>query len=435
MPFSTGTFRTWPIARGDLEPHYRAILRHIPYAGEADDLEETFPLLGHPRRLPEVSDRTASVLRRYGRRRMAVRQHGVTVGAARLALNASACRRCGLCMTGCPYELIYSASQTFDELRARGRVDYRPGVHVHHIEEDSAGRVDIRATDLTSGEPLVVSADRCISRRAQWERPGSSRLHSVSPAVHHHGGIRAVHDAVLLGEAGGSVTQAGEFTLNQFNLFVTFDADGKDASFVHCYPYNDIMLSSLPRFMDARPFTAAARSALRHLTVGLGYLPSWASPAVDIHIGRAKEAGHLPDVHVSSRENEATQPMLQRVFATDGSGRALDLHPDTGANQAFGRSQELPLWRFVPNAAKEADGFASDLLGRVAPWRNVHLVDASVFPTVPATTFTLTIMANAHRIATGSMRQSRRAARVASPAQQATWDRCCRTISHVGETK
>jgi choline dehydrogenase-like flavoprotein len=45
------------------------------------------------------------------------------------------------------------------------------------------------------------------------------------------------------------------------------------------------------------------------------------------------------------------------------------------------------------------DGVESDVLGRVAPWRSIHLVDASVFPTVPATTFTLSIMANAHRIA------------------------------------
>jgi choline dehydrogenase-like flavoprotein len=38
-------------------------------------------------------------------------------------------------------------------------------------------------------------------------------------------------------------------------------------------------------------------------------------------------------------------------------------------------------------------------LGRVGPWKNIHIVDASVFPDVPAMTFTLTIMANAHRIA------------------------------------
>jgi len=27
MPYSTGTFSTWPISRPDLEPHYRAVLR------------------------------------------------------------------------------------------------------------------------------------------------------------------------------------------------------------------------------------------------------------------------------------------------------------------------------------------------------------------------------------------------------------------------
>ena len=53
--------------------------------------------------------------------------------------------------------------------------------------------------------------------------------------------------------------------------------------------------------------------------------------------------------------------------------------------------------------AKPFGEFSSDLLGRVGPWRNVHLVDASVFPTVAATTFTLTIMANAHRIATEAL--------------------------------
>ena len=45
----------------------------------------------------------------------------------------------------------------------------------------------------------------------------------------------------------------------------------------------------------------------------------------------------------------------------------------------------------------------TDRLGRLRRWTNIHLVDASVFPTVPATTFTLTIMANAHRIATESI--------------------------------
>jgi choline dehydrogenase-like flavoprotein len=42
--------------------------------------------------------------------------------------------------------------------------------------------------------------------------------------------------------------------------------------------------------------------------------------------------------------------------------------------------------------------FEVDLLGRPTGFSRIHLVDASVFPSLPATTITLSVMANAHRI-------------------------------------
>ena len=42
----------------------------------------------------------------------------------------------------------------------------------------------------------------------------------------------------------------------------------------------------------------------------------------------------------------------------------------------------------------------TDVLGQFPALPNVHFIDASVFPSIPATTITLTVMANAHRIAT-----------------------------------
>jgi hypothetical protein len=42
----------------------------------------------------------------------------------------------------------------------------------------------------------------------------------------------------------------------------------------------------------------------------------------------------------------------------------------------------------------------SDLLGRPKGAARIHVVDASVFPSVPATTITFSVMANAHRIGT-----------------------------------
>ena len=43
-------------------------------------------------------------------------------------------------------------------------------------------------------------------------------------------------------------------------------------------------------------------------------------------------------------------------------------------------------------------GFQTDLLGRLPGWKRVHAVDATVFPSIPATTITFSAMANAHRI-------------------------------------
>ena len=42
--------------------------------------------------------------------------------------------------------------------------------------------------------------------------------------------------------------------------------------------------------------------------------------------------------------------------------------------------------------------FESDRLGRPHGWSRVHAVDATVLPSVPATTITFSVMANAHRI-------------------------------------
>ena len=42
--------------------------------------------------------------------------------------------------------------------------------------------------------------------------------------------------------------------------------------------------------------------------------------------------------------------------------------------------------------------FESDRLGRPHGWSRVHAVDASVLPSIPATTITFSVMANAHRI-------------------------------------
>ncbi len=48
--------------------------------------------------------------------------------------------------------------------------------------------------------------------------------------------------------------------------------------------------------------------------------------------------------------------------------------------------------------ALKPQGYQSDVLGRPCGFNRVHAVDSTIFPSIPATTITLSIMANAHRI-------------------------------------
>jgi len=48
----------------------------------------------------------------------------------------------------------------------------------------------------------------------------------------------------------------------------------------------------------------------------------------------------------------------------------------------------------------------TDILGRVNAWEHIHVVDTSVFPSLPGTTIGLLAMANAYRIVDKTMAPS-----------------------------
>ena len=406
MPFTPATFDAWPFHAIEMEPHYREILGEIPFAAEEDALAGRFPLIANGSPLPPLAPRTTSVLARFDSHRERLEHIGVTVGRARLAFNPVPCVRCGLCMTGCPYSLIYSASQTFDRLRAAGRVDYIEGQLVVEVGQDEETPF-IVARNLESGGHQRFEADRVY---LGCGAAGTTRLVLSSLAVFDQDVQLAESSQFILPMVSVAPVpdprQRSEFTLNQFNMVVNLDDDWLDVSQIHFYPHNPAVVDALPGVLQTSLGEPVARQLLRRFTVGLGYLPSWESPAMRMRIIPPGPGDDLPGVVVSGDERGAFGNRMFRQVARRmlQAGPALDLYPllpmavlsAPGKSYHFGSS--------LPHRTSAADGpLTTDRLGRVRKWSRVHMVDASVFPTVPATTFTLTIMANAHRIATESL--------------------------------
>jgi choline dehydrogenase-like flavoprotein len=401
MVYSAASFDDWPIPRSELEVDYRAILSTIPYSAEQDDLAEYHPLWGDADPLPPLSENSTKILDAYARHRVQVRRHGVIVGRARLALRGSDCVSCGLCMTGCPYSYVYSASQTLDELVADKKITYEGGYLALRLGESDSGPY-VEARNLTSGEIETLRADKIFVACGAigTTRLVASSLEIFSEPLHFHESPQFVMPFASL-RAHSALTQENSFTLNQFNILLPFDEAGRDLVQVHGYPYNDAMDDAVPQILKTPAMAAVRAMLLKRLTVGLGYLPSWWSDGFDVTVERASSNDDVASIRLGPPSVDSKQAVkrLRQVNA-----RLLRVAPYLGVVpvlpmvtlSAPGKSYHFG--GSFPHSINP-EGRQTDVLGRVDPWRSIHLVDASVFPTVSATTFTLTIMANAHRIA------------------------------------
>lgn len=301
-------------------------------------------------------------------------------------------------MTGCPYGLIYSASQTFDRLCATGRIIYQRGMMALRLAEaDGVPTVEVK--DLATGGLTQVSADRIF---VACGGIGTTRLvlgsleHFERP-VELAESVQFVMPTLSLGATVDPRSERN-FTLNQFNLVFDAGGGGYDLCQIHFYPYNPVFLTSLPAALQHRLAQPLLASLLRRLSVGLGYVPSWGSPAVRVVAHRSSGTG-LPDLQVSNTDRAGWPPMLRRMARTmTRIAPALDLWPILSKTTVSSAAKSYHFGGSFRHGSPPSE-LGTDRLGRLGRWTNIHLVDASVFPTVPATTFTLTIMANAHRIA------------------------------------
>ena len=151
-------------------------------------------------------------------------------------------------MTGCPYGLIYSASHTFDRMRAEGRVDYRKSLLAVDLRErNSMPEVDL--LDLRSGRVVTMSADRIF---VACGGIGTTRLVMGSLGIFDQTielgeSVQIVMPAISRSPTRTDPREERDFTLNQFNLVYDASGDGFDLCQMHFYPYNPVFETSLPR--------------------------------------------------------------------------------------------------------------------------------------------------------------------------------------------
>jgi len=402
LPSHPRDMEGWPVSAEDLAEHYRAVLEFMPSTGVRDELEELLPAYVGAERPLAQSRQVAELLADLRKRRAGLRKAGIHFGRSRVAVEAEGCVYCGLCLYGCPYSLIYSSAQTLKQLLvdgAGGLVDYRPGHIVERLEaagdgvivharEAGGNAVRLEARRVFVGAGVLPSAWLALNSLGVFDEPVTmlDSQYFIFPFFRFF--------------RTPGVDREPLYSLVQAYLEIDDPRVSRHLVHVEVFSYSDF----LKRALMATPLRFALwnrwmRAQLfDRLLVLQCFLHSDDSSRLTLRLGR--DGRGRPKLEVRGViERAARWSSIKAGLKLAANGMKLGGLPVVPAMQFAEPGRSYHSGGTFP-MRRSPGRLETDVLGQLPGLPGVHFVDASVFPSIPATTITLTVMANAHRIAT-----------------------------------
>lgn len=399
LPFRDDDIEAWPVKSEGLTPHYRAVAGFTGLAGRRDDLEEWFPLYSNTPGTLRTSRQADCFLENLQRHRETLREAGWRFGRARLALRAAdstrgrGCVYCRMCLYGCPYGCIYSSAETVAEMRLGENFTYQPDVIVQRLRENSE-TVFITGYHRLTRAPVYFEASRVylaagivpttqILLRSQdaYDRPVRARDSQYF-----------IFPLLTLRRARQARDEAAH-TLSQLFIEIARPQIASRPVHLQIYSFNEIIARTVRQSLG--PLKLFAAPLEERILIAQGYLHSDNSPEIEMTLKRDGEKDYL---NVEAKSNGETRRTVLRVLGEfRRNARRLRAIPLSPMLQLMQPGSGFHTGGTFPMRGRPGE-FESDSLGRPHGWLRVHAVDASVLPSVPATTITFPVMANAHRI-------------------------------------
>ena len=402
QPAHDDDLTAWPIRRKDLEAGYEAVLGFAPLATEPSRLDRQFALPGRAATIP-CGVQGRHLLDRLDARSAALEAINVVHGRARLLVRAkdgpdgSGCVSCGLCLSGCPKAAIWSANDELARMIKSGDVDYRAPALVRRVTENAS---DVRAE--TADGSMVFDAIFLAAGALGTTRVLLESLDLYESEVRLKNSQKMLVPVISLWRGDGAMSEKVP-TLAAAFLEAPLPGLGNNWMHVQVSGLNDLVLGRLG--IDAADpgwRGQMLRPLVERLMVCWAGLHSDHSAEIALTLRRQASGPAIlvarPVRHKDEARNFAQAGKLLRAALAKGGALAVlpaasIAEPGNGGH--FGGS--------FPMSAEPRSRLASDPLGRPAGLKRIHVVDSTVFPSIPATPPTLTAMANAWRIACDAM--------------------------------
>ncbi|MBX9965095.1 MAG: GMC family oxidoreductase [Burkholderiales bacterium] len=395
LPFRAADLSAWPLQLDDLGAHYASVAGMVGLAGVHDGLESLFPFYGEPLSPLAPSRQASWVLGRMDENAAALRRAGLQFGRSRLAVRRGLCQRCQLCLTGCVYDAIYRTNQTLSVLKKHPAFRYMSGAEVLSCRDDGPG-VTVRYRDLRTGSVRDARGTRAFV--------GAGVL-STAKIVARSLGAKELrlrlryHPYLLIPMVlGHNETEVSTERLHALAQgFIEIDDAAISPRMIHLQMYTYSPLFAAELRGRGRVVASLAPFVLGRLVAMQAYLHSDDGEPVDMSVlveaGSAR-ARIILNGALSERNLGTLAKVRRKLWEV---ARLTGMVPIPRAHQIGAPGEGNHIGGTFPMSARPRD-LESDVLGRVGGAQRLHVVDASVLPSLPSSTITFTAMANARRI-------------------------------------
>jgi choline dehydrogenase-like flavoprotein len=396
----------WPIILDDLKPYYSLLEEIMDISSPKDEMSEIYPInIGQPPTF-SLGKQGNDLYESLNNCKINLADDGIYIGRAKLAigpkysLDGKGCTPCGLCMHGCPNNAIFNSAFVLEKLRQDNNFTYLPNKLVLRFSEEN-GKVNLYIKDIETNAESTLECDRlflacgvinttCVVARSlnltDHEFIIKDSQKYIFPLIRWHRSKNCINEK--------------ENTADQ--IYMEIDNPSVSPNIVHLqyYGYNDLLLEPLRQRLGntTELIPKLFSSFFERLMICFVYFHSDDSGAMTLK------------VHDPAHENKSMGEIKGQFNPKSDAIMKSILHLLRRHRHALGGLPlELGLQTLLPGdsqhigctlpMSKSPDTYQTDCMGRPSGCERVHIVDSSILPSVPATPFTLTVMANASRIA------------------------------------
>ena len=400
LPPDFNEMKDWPLNALDLSKYYSEVLEKLPYSANDDSLKQKFPIYAKNTSALCLNKGNIKILKKL-RKKFHGGHKNLQFGQSRLLVHNNEiksqkdCRYCGYCMSGCVYGSIYKAKDDLNQLIKSGEIDYIRGLLVSSIKEFKS-KVNITALDKNHHflnfecDKVFIGAGAVNSTRIILK---SIELFDFDIELKSTTGfiVPMLSKTKIPSEWPNTSTLPG--------IFVEFKNKNLD-KWVHAQVStpNELVLEKLG-LLDSSG--SRIKSFIKYL---IDY-------TAIVHCNMHSDFGYPYTLRlIKSPHNEEIldcQRKLEpknKIFEKEASKEIKKIMKEIGLytleSSRIGKPEDVGyhIGGSIPMKKNPTKEMESDIYGTPSGFSKTHVIDSSIFPSVPGTTIGLLSMANATRI-------------------------------------